>query len=709
MNDIAESGSLAASPSGDNSGYAFLAHRAGAYVRQRGGAVHEDELIAHVFGAGSSPALWQQLLRSILSTADGLRLDGDGTWRLEGFQGEAVEDGLNEFVAIDVETTGLRPLHQRIIEVAAIRYRNGTELDRFESLIQPDRRIPKYISELTGLTDAHVTDSPRFAEIAPALIEYIGSGIVVGHNVGFDLSFINAELNRLGQPPLINDRLDVMYLAMKLLPGIRRPSLDKLATAVGLDPRKVHRAGGDAWLAAEAALRLEQRARERGDGGLDRLKFFAAPAQRRPKDGVGRGRAVLDRSLLADIPKCPGVYIMRDAFDHVIYVGKAKNLRDRVASYYSQPLGYTRKMDGLLETMVRIEVEQTGSELEALLLESQLIKRYQPRYNTALRSFEQYPYIRVDIGNPWPRVTLARERKDDGARYFGPYRSKSAARHAVDLINAHLPLRTCPRSFKSARSYGSPCIQLDLGRCLGPCVGRADRETYRALVHDVVAFLDGDSDVLYTRLWQGLEEAAQRLDFERARRLRNDLLQIEQVVEAQRRIRTAEREHTLVLVLPSAHRDAREILLIVQGRLWAQIRSHGPDESAWLAERLARAWTRYHGSEVRPVDYDAIDEANVLNRWLLRYAGHPAILPLTEMEADPDWNAIATWALGLEDSALETDSWSESLPEDEIVSAIQDQSVLPQPSQETDGGVLDTNAGPLTLNESALDAEQPGI
>src|SRR5699024_3966220 len=138
--------------------------------------------------------------------------------------------------------------------------------------------------------------------------------------------------------------------------------------------------------------------------------------------------------------------------------------------------------------------EVAGSELEALLLESQLIRRYRPRYNTALTKSEHYPYIKVDITNPWPRVQEARRRKDDGARYFGPYRHASSARKTVDVINSVLPLGTCTRSVKRPRSYGKPCIALDLGSCLGPCTGQADRDAYMRFVHDVLAFLEGRED-----------------------------------------------------------------------------------------------------------------------------------------------------------------------------------------------------------------------
>ncbi len=652
--------------------YAHLAQRADAFVRAHGGTVHQDALVAHVFGSAGSTALWGPLLRRILG-GDDLILRADGFWTLR--DGEATDDSplLAEFVALDVETTGLRPLHQRVIEVAAVRYRNGVEVAHFESLCNPERRIPKYISGLTGLADADVADAPRFAEVADDLVSFVGSSLVVGHNVGFDIAFVNGELKRLGRPALINDRLDTLSLALKLVPKLRKPNLEQVAHVLDVAPgaRKLHRAGGDARLTAEVAHRLVDRARDQGVRSLDDLKALVSSSPRRPRDHVGRGRSVLDRSLLADIPKAPGVYLMRDAYDHVVYVGKAKNLRDRVASYYSQPLGYTRKMDGLLENLATIDTVVVGSELEALLLESQLIKRYQPRYNTALRAFERYPFIRVDVANPWPRVTLAKARKDDGARYFGPFRNTSGARKTVELINRVVPLRTCSRSFKDARSYGSPCIELDLGRCLGPCVGRADRAAYTALVREVVQFLDGRDAVLYERLWRGLEDAADRLDFERARRLRDDLREVNQVVAAQRHLREAAETNHVLLVLPSSQSAAREVLLIAAGRLWAQLRVLR-DDPADLASRLNRSWSRLLAAGIAGVDHDTVDEANILNRWLARNGGHPAILPLNPPPAHPDWPDLALRALTLSDADLTFDARSLEAAESADASAVDD-------------------------------------
>ncbi len=343
---------------------------------------------------------------------------------------------------------------------------------------------------------------------------------------------------------------------------------------------------------------------------------------------------------------------MFDGFGHVIYVGKAKNLRDRVSSYFSQALGYTRKMDGLLESLMAIHTEETGSELQALLLESQLIRFYQPRYNTALRTSELYPYIKVNVSNPWPKVTLSKERKDDGARYFGPYRSRSMAQKAVDLINATVPLRTCPRSFKDARSYGKPCLRLDLHQCMGPCMAIADRATYRQHVNDVLTFLEGDGQRLTNRIQEQIDLAATRLDFERARRLRDNLGVVAIVAESQKRLRESVARHTLLLVQPSAEPDAREIVMVIEGKRWAQFRARPNEEVRDLAVRLARSFGRVQSFGVPTIDHASLDDTLILNRWLFQQPDHPATMPFAVEDQTVDWNLMAEWALALSESAL---------------------------------------------------------
>lgn len=676
--------------------YSALCERALSFIIERKGSVREDLLIGHVFGNSGSLDMWRPLLRSVLNSDDRVKFRADGNWALRG-------DGaldqlpsllLDEFVAIDVETTGLKPRQQRVIEVALIRFKGGIEIERYESLLNPDRGIPAYIANLTSITNGHVEDAPRFHEIADRVIDFIGDALLVGHNIAFDINFINAELSRADRPELINERIDTMGMSMKLLSGLRKPTLDRVAAQVGLSPRKIHRAGGDAALTAEVAIRLVQEAVRQGITSIDQLKSVSHLVERRPRDDVGRGRAVMDKAWLKEIPRKPGVYMMRDQFGNVIYVGKAKSLRERVSSYYSQPLGYTRKMDGLLESMVKIDTTVVGSELDALLLEAQLIRRYQPRYNTAMRSFEHYPYIKVDTANPWPRISLAKVRKDDGATYFGPYRSSASARRTVDVINGALPLRTCTRSFKNARSYGSPCILLGMGKCLGPCTGHADRDEYKRIVHDVMQLLDGRDEALFERLWGELESAATNLDFERAGKLRRDLRSVLGLVQNQQKLREAESIHTLLLVLPAPDLAYREILMIFHGRVWARFQvkreaaregksvpalviddevvsvapvADGHTESSMvddliihgdahegtdLIARLHRAARRYAECGIDPLDHYMVDENNILNRWLMRHAGHPALLALPEHPEDHHWRQLVAIAQSLTDEEL---------------------------------------------------------
>jgi hypothetical protein len=389
---------------------------------------------------------------------------------------------------------------------------------------------------------------------------------------------------------------------------------------------------------------------------LLRLSAGHKPTAAVSRPAVGRGRAVLDRSHLDAIPSAPGVYIMRDAQERVLYIGKSKELRKRVASYYSQPLGYTRKMDGLLEQIANIEVEVVGSELEALVLESQLIRRYRPRFNTIQRNVEQYVYIKIDVSNPWPRVTSCRDRADDGAIYFGPFHNANRVRDAVELVNDILPLRTCRRSFADTRSLGSPCLELSLRRCLGPCVGQADRELYRSLVHDVIAFFGGDTGRLIQHLHAKLEDTVRTLDFERAARLRDDIQRVERLVLEQRRINEAAQHGHALLVLPSATPESREVWYLLRGRRWAQLTVESGTDPNRLADRLRPIAERANEAfDAFVPDHHSVDEMALLARWLRRAPNHPALIPIPDL----DWlsqAAVRTLAvdLGLPFGELDT-------------------------------------------------------
>ena len=611
-------------PSGQ---YENLVNRAVACIDAHGGTIDDTRLVGHVFGVTGSEKLWAPLLNTILLADPRVSRLPNGWWstRPPAPTGHLPSD----YVVIDVETTGLKPRQHRIIEIALIRYSADSEPLVWTTLVNPGRRIPDYVRKLTRIDDSMVAPAPEFKSVAPTAQEIIGDLPLIGHNVSFDVSFLNAEFVRCGLPRCVNVSIDTLALADELLPRIRRLSLPDVARTLGIPDAGQHRALADAEVTGGVYLSLLNLATGRGVDSLEALLELSARKRprRSPGRAVGRGRSLLNEELLRDIPHAPGVYVMRDVNDRVIYVGKAKDLRKRVGSYYSQPLGYTRKMDGLLESLETIETTVVGSELEALILESQLIRRYRPRFNTVQRNAEQYSYIKVDTANRWPTVTMTRDRGDDGARYYGPFRSTRSARDAVQLINSTLPLRTCKRSFKDARSFGSPCIELSLQRCAGPCLGIADPEEYRSHVNLVLQFLDGDEQALFPDLHRRLEAAVSALDFEKASRLRDDIGRANRLVLEQAKLSQAAREVHSVLVLPGTEGVERELWYLYRGRRWAQFNCCAEDDMADLAVRLERSRERADraGSSLT-LDHQSIDETVLLSRWINRSAEHPALI-----------------------------------------------------------------------------------
>ncbi|MDP8949572.1 MAG: excinuclease ABC subunit UvrC [Actinomycetota bacterium] len=236
-----------------------------------------------------------------------------------------------------------------------------------------------------------------------------------------------------------------------------------------------------------------------------------------------------DRSRL---PASPGVYIFRDAEDDAIYVGKAKNIRARVANYFTRSGDGRPKITELRERVRRIDFIVTKSETEALVLESNLIKRHRPRFNASLRDDKSYPYIVVTTGDEYPRVYATRGTHDPRHRYFGPFPSASSVHSTIDVLNKTFPFRKC-RGPEPGRRSGVPCLNYHIGRSAAPCIGAVSKEEYDEIVADVIAFLEGRVDRLIREREAAMREAAEEMDFERAAKLRDELSALTHVRDRQ--------------------------------------------------------------------------------------------------------------------------------------------------------------------------------
>jgi DNA polymerase-3 subunit epsilon len=348
------------------------------------------------------------------------------------------------------------------------------------------------------------------------------------------------------------------------------------------------------------------------------------------------GGLFLNPAWRQEFPNKPGVYLMRDENDQVIYVGKAKCLKDRLASYYNQPLGYTRKMDGLLQNVKKIETRVLGSELEALLVESQLIKQLQPMYNIQLRNYELYPFIKIDVQHPFPRVYATREVAADGARYFGPFRSRRIVDLTIELVRKVFPVRDCTRSLPPQAKPSTPCIRLHIGRCPGPCRGGVDPGEYSKTIEEVCAFLGGEREDLLDRLRRQMLEASQQLNFERAAWLRDTIRSADEVLIGQRLITGAVEANNLFIVYPSAQEGCNELFLIRHGRLVEQRRiPHEPEATkAVVRELLALAATL--GELPSIVGKAEVDQINIISRWIHRHSDDRAFFPFQQALMDED-------------------------------------------------------------------------
>ena len=203
---------------------------------------------------------------------------------------------------------------------------------------------------------------------------------------------------------------------------------------------------------------------------------------------------------LKKLPHSPGVYLMHDAGDTIIYVGKAVNLHSRVRSYFRRIVGRGPQIDRMVEQIARFEYIVTDSELEALVLENNLIKEYSPKYNTMLKDDKTYPYIKVTMGEEFPRILFSREMKKDRSRYFGPYTSAAAVKDPIDLMNKLYQLKTCNRRLPRDIGLERPCLNYHIKQCLAPCQGYIDREAYRERVEQALDFLNGNYKPLLKEL-----------------------------------------------------------------------------------------------------------------------------------------------------------------------------------------------------------------
>ena len=329
---------------------------------------------------------------------------------------------------------------------------------------------------------------------------------------------------------------------------------------------------------------------------------------------------------LKKLPDKPGVYIMHDKKDDIIYVGKAIVLKNRVRSYFRESANHSPKIAKMVSLVERFEYIVTDSELEALVLENNLIKEHRPKYNTMLKDDKTYPYIKVTLGEAYPRVLFSREMKKDKSKYFGPYTSAGAVKETIELINKLYKLRTCNRKLPKDMGKERPCLNYHIHQCKAPCQNWVSEEEYKKQVDQALEFLNGNFGIILKDLQSKMEAAAESLEFEEAATYRDLLASVKQISQKQK-ITDSEGEDRDVIALAKEEEDAVvQVFFVRDGRLIGREHFYMTNVSEETPSGILTSFVKqfYAGTPFIPKELliqEELEEEDVISAWLCEKRG----------------------------------------------------------------------------------------
>lgn len=482
-----------------------------------------------------------------------------------------------DFVAVDLETTGCSPGRHSIIEIGAVRLRGRAVVSEFSSLVRPTDSVPRAISQLTGITADMLATAPFVDEVVAAFRAFAAGAVLVAHNYRFDLGFLDHEAERLWGAPFPRPALDTLSLARRLYPGLERYSLLHLASHIDTSVTPDHRAANDAKAAGEVLAAMLPELMERGMTTVgDLASFCGLPDQT---------ALAACLPLTLRVPDAPGVYVFRGGDDRVLFVGRAKSLRQRVRSHF-YPAG-DREHSELGCFVTAIRAIPAASALDAALLERRLLARHDPPFNPATQRPRAVYFIHVDTSTHFPGVRVVTKRRRRGT-HIGPFTSRWAALTLAERLAEVYGLRRCARRL-DGRLAGRVCDNRG-GPCPAPCVNHVDATDYATRVRSLLAVFDGRGEDARSALTALQADAAADSRYEDAIRYRDGLRALDRALGTLGVVRGAF-DHDAALV---EHHDDTVTVHLVRNGLRASVLRGCPEV---VAQRLPRAVRRVYYSE----------------------------------------------------------------------------------------------------------------
>lgn len=411
------------------------------------------------------------------------------------------------------------------------------------------------------------------------------------------------------------------------------------------------------------------------------------------------------QARLDSLPLKPGVYIYRDQDDRVIYVGKSVALRQRVRSYFTAHAQRDRKTHELVSHIHSLDFIVTDSELEALILECELIKKHRPRYNIRLKDDKRYPYIKITWDENFPRIYATRRMDQDGARYYGPYTSASAVYQTMDLLRKLFPYRTCNREITGHDERA--CLYYHIGRCLGPCIGVTNGDEYRAVIERVCHFLEGRAETVLADLRARMQAAALRLEFETAADLRDQIHAVEQVTEQQKVVSIARKDQDVIAFARDNGQACVQVFFIRGGRIIGReyfvLEGTGDEADSAVIEAFVQQF--YDQAAYVPPEIllpFEVEQAQILDHWLRSKRRDTVALHIPQNSADQELvNLVAqnaTETLTALRAQWETDQNRQSQALRELQEALD----LPAPPARIEGYDISTLHGASTYGSMVV-------
>lgn len=521
------------------------------------------------------------------------------------------------FAVLDLETTGLSPVDDRITEVGVVKCRAGEVLGEFATLVNPGRSVPSAVAAVTGITDHMLAARPPIEAVLPTLIEFLRGTVLVAHNATFDTRFLAAALERHAYPPLALPVVDTAAVARRILRDeVRNCRLATLAAHVRSRTVPEHRALPDARATLDVLHHLLERAGTLGATTLEELQAYARSTS---------DRAYRKIHLVHDAPAAPGVYRFRDERGEVLYVGTTRDLRTRLRRYFGGDR--RRRVADMVRETARVDWTVTPTALEAGVRELREIRTHRPRYNRRSKLPERQVHLKL-TAEAFPRLSVVSTVRDDRATYLTAVGTRRTAERLADAIHEVTQLRQCTTRLRVAQDHAT-CVLKELGRCASPCDGAVSRAQYGEVAEQVAGWLDGDATVLLDRLRTRMTELADRERYEDATVARGRLHLVARTLARARRLAWVAQVDELVVARPG---DDAEAVRAVRGRVTATLvrRQGWSDHDVVGRLRAASGGTRVASG---PPDASEVEEVDLLLGWL--DAGPVRPLVVTGVAAQP--------------------------------------------------------------------------